>query len=421
MSKAITFFRNRRQEAGHIYEFRIENHPQTYRFFVFSWKPLEEKLTKSRDLPKDSGGSVQPEADKIRAALLRGQGGVIAVIHGDNRSRFLWTIPVGSQSESAFGSVGILLPGHPSLKLEPLIEGKGSLFPSGAHALIPVDKEAEESLRGFQDYLKHLPSDLETLVLHALRDPNLDTRVGLLEAIVRTEATEPSANKSLFLRLFPFLAKVPRFRRWFEKPMPVWPVVVVFLSLLLAVNASLSYSILQSVNGTFVIPGMPQRTIGNEDDSTVGPSQKIFALIEASRKSSNPSLKILSQDHFTRVQKEEDLKTILVLGADGALVVRGLMKLEAIRLDKEAAGGLFGVPDNHTQVNKFYSDRKLDEKSRDMLAALACAAFGSPGLPETQSAAAVPFADGEQDCKGFPLDKVSPGLDELLKLVQEAN
>jgi hypothetical protein len=424
MSKAITFFRNRQQETGQTYEFRVEGQARTYRVFVFSRKSLEEKVVQSRNLSKDGGGSIQPEIDKIRLAIQRSQGGAIAVIYEENRNRFLWAIPVTSQSEGAFDTIGILRPGHPSLNLEPLSASKGVVpFPAGAHALIPVDREAEESLRGFQDYLRYLPADLETLVLHAIRDPSLDTRVGLLEAVVRKDTTETSASKSWFLRLLPFLAKIS----WFKRPMPVWPAAAVLFGLLLTVNAILFYSILQSVNGSFVIPGMPRDHVteggegGDGDEgstTTVTPSQKIFALIAAARKSSNASLSALSQGHFSKVQTEGDLAKVLVPGEDGVVVARGLLKLEALRLDKAAAGDLFGGVNNPTQVNTFYQGRHLDARSRDMLAALACAAYGSPGLPKTQSAAAVPFADVGQGCKSFPLEKAAPGLDDLLKLVQ---
>jgi hypothetical protein len=414
MSKAITFFRNRQQDTGQAYEFRIEDPPRTYRLFVFSRKPLEEKLIQTRNLSKESGSSIQTEVDKIKSAIQRGPGGAIAVIYEENRNQYLWTIPVVSQSETAFGSVGVLLPGQPSLKLESLSDSKGSVpFPPGAHALIPVDKEAEDSLRGFQDHLRYLPSDLESLVLHAIRDPSLDTRVSLLEAIVRKGTGESSASANWLLRLFPFLAKVP----WLRRSLSVWPLVAILCVLMLAVNSLLLYSILQSDKGSIVVPFIAGRK--EPPPASATPSQKIFELIEAVRKSSNPDLSALSQGHFSKVKKESDVKKILVPGEDGALLARGLMKLEAFRQDQDAGIALFNAASKPSAVNDFYESRDLDTKSREMLAALACAAFKSPELPKAPPAKAVPFADEGQGCKGFPLEKAVPELDDLLKLVQE--
>jgi hypothetical protein len=417
MSKAITFFRNRQQGKGQTYEFRIDVPPQTYRLFVFSRKPLEEKLTQTRDLSKGSGGSFQSETGKIESAIQRGAGGVIAVIYEDNQKRFLQTIPVVPQSEAAFGSVGVLLPGHPSLNLESLNDSKGIIsFPPGAHALIPVDKEAEDSLRGFQNHLRYLPSDRESLVLHSVRDPSLDTRVSLLEAIVRKGTAESSANKNWLLRLFPFLAKVP----WLGRSLPIWPLVAILCGLMLAVNSLLLYSILQSDNGSVVVPFITRQEEPPSTSASTTPSQKIFELIEAVRKNPNRGLSALSQGHFSNVQNESDVTRVLAPGDAGELLARGLMKLEAFHENQNDGSDLFSTANNPSAVNKFYEKSNPDAKSREMLASLACAAFNSPELPATASAAAVPFAAKNQSCeKDFPLEKTVPGLDDLLKLVQE--
>jgi hypothetical protein len=421
MSKAITFFRNRRQETGQTYEFRIEEPPQTYRFFVFSRKPLEEKLVQTRNLSKEGGSSAKAEVEKIKAAIQRGPGGAIAMIYEENRDQYLWTIPVVSQPEVAFGAVGVLLPGDPALNLESLSDSKGILpFPPGAHALIPVDKEAEDSLRGFQNHLRYLSPDLEALVLHAIRDPSLDTRVSLLEAIVRKDMAESSTGKGWLLRLFPFLAKA----RWLRRPVSIWPLIAILFGLMLAANSFLLYSILLSMqqrsgNGAVTVPFIARHPEPPAPAASTTAGQKIFELIAAARKSPNPGLSALSKGHFSKVQKESDVKKILVPGENGALLARGLMKLEALRLDPTAAKDLLGSANNPTQVNNFYQGRDLEASSRELLAALACAGFGSPGLPSTQSAEAVPFADEGQDCKSFPLEKAVPGLDDLLKLVQE--
>src|SRR5215210_3199572 len=164
MSKAITFFRNRQQETGQTYEFEIEDSARRYQIFVYSRNALEETLVRSRQL---RGGSSKAEVDKIKQALLQSGGGVIASTYEENRERVLVIFPVASGGKATCGAFGLLLPGHPSLSLETLSEN-GIYFPQGSQALVPVDKEAEDSLRGLQKYVGFLPPDLESLVFHAI-------------------------------------------------------------------------------------------------------------------------------------------------------------------------------------------------------------------------------------------------------------
>jgi hypothetical protein len=408
MNKQITFFWDRRQ-SGYTYDFPVEDGGRIYKFSVFSRKALDEKALPKR---KENKGSIEPQIENLRSML--SQGGVIALIYEENRAPFLRTIPVASQPESATSSVGLLLPGQPSLNLEALGDSKGVSFPARAHALIPVDATAEKHLSDLQKQLRYLPADLEALVLHSIRDPSLEARVGLLEAINPKGLAGQQSGKSWILRGLPFLSKLP----WFERSVPAWPVAMLLVLLLLVGNGMLSYSILESVNGSFVIPGLP-RARATEGEGPAASGKKIFGLIDAVRaQETNPNLVALAVGHFAKVENEEDLEVVLRPGDEGELLVRGLLKLEAHRLEPSDAT-LFASANNPSAVNKFYKDRTLDQDSQDMLAALACAAFGTPGLPKTSTETAVLFAETDQRCESFPLDKASAGLDRLLEHIQK--
>ena len=415
MSKQITFFWDRQQAAGHVYDFEIDDGSRRHRFSVFSRKPLDDKLVQKRSLPKDKG-NIQSEIDKIVLAMQRGQGGVITLVYDESSNRsFLRTIPVLSQTEAAVASVGILRPGHSSLSLDALNEPQGVPFLAGAHALIPVDGDAERYLSDFKGYLGYLPADLQSLVLHAIRDPGLDIRVGLLEAIVRKDTGEPPADKSWAHRIFPFLAKTSRSGR----SVSLWRVTAALLGLVLVFNTVVLYSILKTDNGSIAVPlTFP---VNPTPAAAATPNQMIFALIQTVRgKSANQGMAALAQGHFAKVQKEGDLESLLGPGDDGKLLVRGLMKLEAFRLNQGEGEKLFGDAKNWTDLNNFYQGRELEAQSRNMLAALACTAFQSPGLPATQRTQAVSFAEAGKDCTSYPFDKALPGLVELLKVVQAA-
>ncbi|HBL29424.1 MAG TPA: hypothetical protein DD490_21540 [Acidobacteria bacterium] len=410
MSKQITFFWDRRQ-AGHVYDFEIDDGARRQRFSVFSQKPLEEKLVKNRPLPKENKGDLQPEIERIKA-ILQGQGGVISLVHDKGLNQVsLRTIPVATQAGAAIASVGILRPGHPSLALEALNEPQGAPFPVGSHALIPVDPETETQLRGLKENLGHLPGDLESLALHAIREPSLESRVGLLEALNRKGGDDSPTGPKWLRRL---LEKTS----WGGRPASLWPAVAALLGLVLVANTVVLYSILKTDNGSIVVPLMSAGRTPPAAAAT--PGQKIFALTEAVRgKAEDARMKALAEGHFVSVQKEDEVERILTPGEEGVLLVRGLMKLEALRLNQEDAAGLFDSANNPTQVNNFYKGRALNARSRDLLAALACVAFGAPGLPKTSTADPVPFAEEGKDCTSYPLDKASPGLDDLLKLLQD--
>lgn len=428
MSKAITFFRNRQQGTGQTYELEIQDSARAYQIYIYARKPLDEALVRTRQL---RGGSAKDEVDKIMQALQRGEGGVIASTYEQNSQRSLWIIPVVSGGKAAFGSFGLLRPGHPSLHLEPLNE-KSLYFPPGSHALIPIDKEAEEYLRGFQEYIGYLPPDLESLVLHAIRDPSLDTRMGRLEATVFEGRGKPAAAQS---------RRSGVAQPWFKKllkPVPVWPAAAAVLGLMLAVNSILLYLHLNpsddsaEATGESTEPGQEKNKLGPGIRDilriqTATPEQKVFEVIEAvhqrnkEKGGSDPVFKTLSEGHFAKVRESADLPNVLVPSDDGKLLVVGFMKLEALRLDSTAESKLFGAANNPTTVSGFYTDQKLNPNgsSRDMLAALVCKVHTSPEVPKPNPAGAFRFSD--QSCDKIPIEKAASGLDELLKFVQKTS
>lgn len=410
MSKAITFFRNRQQGTGHTHELEIQDSARSYRIIIYSRKPLDEALVRTR------GGFFKAEVDRITQAL-RVEGGVIAWTYEHNQERVLAIRPVTPGGKAAFGSFGLLLPGLSSLHLESLSEN-GVYLPPGSHALVPVDKDAEEALRNFQESITFLPPDLESLVLHAIREPSLDTRMG------RVEAALFEGKKAVTWQTGRVGMAGSGFKSWLKRPVQVWPVAAIVLGLMLATNSALLYSVL-TVHGSVVLPFQGGDTSSDTEGGTKAatPEQKISAVVDAVRgKNSDPRFNNLLRLHFSKVQKAEDVETVLAQQEDSRLLVRGLLKLEALRLDAGSVPrDFFDANNNLSQVNAFYQGRNLDEKDRKMLAALVCAAFDAPELPATLSVAAVRFAEEDQTCNDFSLKEAASGIDELLKVVQGMN
>jgi len=403
MSDPITFFRKRQQDVGYTYAFDLQSSTRAYRVFVYSRQALKADLVQPRKLVE-----YKQEMRRIREAV--GSEGAIALTCEENRKRLFLVV---CTDDATFRSYGVLRPGSELSLEEELGEDRWLVTPLGTHLLIPVDREAEEHLRNLKEYLAWLPPDLESLILHSIRKPSLDARIGEIEAKVFGDRKSVQTGK---------LGE--RLKSWFGRPAPLWPVFSTLLALMLVVNAVLLYSLLQHIDGTIVVPGgfgMGSQAAGGSgsEQTTSTPAQEIFRLATAVRgKSSNPNLAALDQLHFSNLKKEGDVAPVFRATPEGKRLALGLMKLEALRLDSEGASGLFATADNWTEVKKFFRSHNLDSDARDMLAAVGCNAFDIPGLPATQKGTDPAFLFVES-CEGSTLDKATPGLEDLTAFVNE--
>lgn len=116
----------------------------------------------------------------------------------------------------------------------------------GEHLLLPVSPAAEERLFQLQDLLSDMGRDVEALILHTLRSPSLDTRLGRLEEALALErsgvSTAPWWSRRGRRRARAAVAPARRGvqgagrrRRWLSRPVGLVLVGLVILLLAAAV------------------------------------------------------------------------------------------------------------------------------------------------------------------------------------------
>lgn len=387
MNQPITFFRQRQKNADASYSFDFESPTRIYRVSVYATKPLEESLVRSRKID-----SYEIEIERILKAI--SPGGVLVLAYEEKGMRSFQVVPA-DKGDAAFSIYGALRPGSP-LTLEAVNINKVLQTPLGTHLLIPVDREAEEHLRSFQDYLAWLPADLESLILYTIAKPSQEFRISQLEAKVLKSSAGTGAG-----------TWASRLRGRFGRPVPLWPVALLLIVLMLGLNAYLFYFLHQRIDELAVSSPLPAPTA----------QQKIFDIAEALRGQRDENLSLLFKGHFSKLKNVGEVQKAMKKGKDRELLMLGLMKLEAFRLDSRASSLIKSV-DNSSGVKDFFKAKNLDDQPevRDRLASLACVAYGAPGFPQQGKSPALLFSD--RDCASLPLEKVADGLDQLTTFVK---
>jgi hypothetical protein len=417
MSEPITFFR-RRQEAGHTYKFDLQSStiiygssPRVYRVFVYSREPIEgEGVQPRKFLDYDQ------ELIKLRQAVR--PDGAIVWTYEEGATRFFQVVPVGADG-SRFKSYGVLRPGA-ELSLEEETLEKWLKAPAGTHLLVPVDRQEEEHLKSLKEYLGSLPPDLESLILYAIRKPSLDSRLRDLEAKKAAAA-----------------GWVGQIREW---SIPILLVLILALNVVLLVRTFPPRD--NSTDGEEATTKTSSSTTTSTSENTPPPKNppkpvnppkpdpKIFEILQAVQKKAGayPAFADLCDQSFKGLASERDVAAALTDAKKSKPLVLGLMKLEAIKLGTaNGVKDLFKRGENPITTKGAFRGQKAldaDKNAQELLAVLGCLGYKVPGLPEIKlengkKSPELLFIQGQKDCKSFPPDKATPGLNDLLKSVEQ--
>lgn len=136
---------------------------------VRGYRPSDSDI---RDLLGESGGGVLAE-------VRQGEGSAPASAGGFGRATVYvhWEGGGGGEARRAI----LLSPFAGAGEVDLTGARNGVELRRGEHLLLPVSPAAEERLFQLQDLLSAMGRDVEALVLHTLRSPSLDTRLGRLE------------------------------------------------------------------------------------------------------------------------------------------------------------------------------------------------------------------------------------------------
>jgi hypothetical protein len=415
MNQPITFFRPRQTDNGTTYSFDLESSNRRYRVFVYSRATVDDSLIRDRKTDDYSA--------EIRRLLQAISPGVLVVTYEEEGQRNYQVTPAGL-SNAAFSICGLLRPGSP-LSVEKIDQERFLRISLGAHLLIPVDREAEAHLLSLQDFLAWLPPDMEALILYAISKPSLEARISKLEA--KEKDGEPGRGLGGWLKA--------RFKR----QVPIWPVALFLILLLLGLNTYLLYSLPRKIQalskssasqspgaGPGVHPATGASGIQAKKTSVSAAEQRIFDAAQALQDQQNQDndFKRLYDDHFSKLKEVGDVANNLKKKEDRELLMIGLMKLEALRLDRKAAAPLVAETADLRKLKDFYKGYLKDHPGAgDLLAVLGCEAYKVPGLPaqEFHEGASPVFKVKKKECAKLNLENAVPGLDQLISFVKNPN
>lgn len=128
---------------------------------------------------------------------LRDYGGVAVFTEATGQLRF---VAFGSGAYKPPAQALLLSPGGDATFLG-LRDLNARGLASGQHVLLPVDSEAEEKLRQFNDLLEWLPGDRALLIRHLIRGPGLDWRLTELEHRVERALRDSRSPRTSWVRL----------------------------------------------------------------------------------------------------------------------------------------------------------------------------------------------------------------------------
>lgn len=191
-----------------------------------------------RDFLGESGGGVLAE-------VRQGEGSAPASAEGFGRAtvHLHWEGGGGGEARRAI----LLSPFAGASEIDLARAQEGLELRLGEHLLLPVSPAAEERLFLLQDLLSAMGRDVEALILHTLRSPSLDTRLGRLEealALDRSGASaaarwwSPRGSRRARAAVAPARTGVQgagRRRRWLSRPVGLVLVGLVILLLAAAV------------------------------------------------------------------------------------------------------------------------------------------------------------------------------------------
>ena len=187
MVERVTFFGVNGPEQGassHRLDVKGTPGPQV----ILAWTagpagPLADGLDTTSEMRTSSGG--------FGAWLRDSGGGVMAEIytHSD-------TVRLHRSAPDGEGDIQRVIRLSPFAGAEPLLlvqDVEEFRLGRGEHLLVPVSARAEERMMELQKLLAEMGPDVEALVLHTLRSPSIETRLGRLEEALELDRSGASS------------------------------------------------------------------------------------------------------------------------------------------------------------------------------------------------------------------------------------
>ncbi len=430
MNDFATFFRDRANDEGETYQLEMG----TRRVSVYAQQPVPSL--------QKPGGKIASDGDVLRRDVAQAGGGVIVMAADEQGGRIVSIARVAGKGYTPPDECVVLAPGrppHPWKMPNGNTDSAKSKWPAGSHLLVPVDQQSGEKLQSFIGYLGWLSPDLESLVLHAIRRPSLDTRLSKVETRLLGQTTDEAMAASNARGL----ARLKnRFEQWAASPIVRMTSAILFV-LLLAANGVLLYRVQNRlatkesekadvktrVDPTKPADGkktaaIPKKAEGFVDDAKV--------LFEHLRDAKDPMLTDLQKAHFAslNLQKLDDALRARKAGEQGngnRPVLWGLLKLQLLAFDPDPRDTAFLKQwEEITSTKNVYNaipQATLDANPDGvrMLAALACRmgyVEGTPTLKETAPDGEVSPAvvlPGGCDVSDAEIEKGLQALDELVE------
>jgi hypothetical protein len=169
MIDSITLFQKHTLYSGNIHKIERENGEV---YYIYSRKDLTEKELELAHEDDEISDILRTLVQKNGGGLIiqaMEQQTVVKITHISNRE---YTHP-----EKLF----VLNPTGKRCEEKDINYDKANTYNSGTHIIIPVDKKHQTELEQFLNYLSWYTPDLESLVLHSIRNPFLELRVTSLE------------------------------------------------------------------------------------------------------------------------------------------------------------------------------------------------------------------------------------------------
>lgn len=197
MIDSITLFQKHTPNSGNIYQFNCKNNRVCY---LYARQNLTDKdLTELEALHKYE----QPLEILHRLIQNLGGGLIIQVTEGNKTQKTVLLIKCVHVANKGYippEKWFILHPVGKRCETKNINYGKTETFPLNYHIIIPVDKTHQKELSQFLNYLSWYTPDLESLVLHSIRNPLLEARVTSLEEnleILMQKQTIPNTSANL--------------------------------------------------------------------------------------------------------------------------------------------------------------------------------------------------------------------------------
>lgn len=406
MSQLITFFRPR--QGGSSYAFTLKSSKAEYRVFLYSRIPLDNSLVGTRKVD-------ELDAEMERLARAIGPEGIL--VRTEERETLRFALLASGSADTL--NCGVLQPGSP-LTVQPFARNKTIEGPLGTRLLVPVDREAVDRLLSLEKDLAWLSPDLEALILNAIGKPGLEVRVSRLEAKDPRRGGESGSGWMGRLR--------ERFGR-----VPLWPVVSFLLLLMLGLNAYLFHFLTKKIDA--IKPSQTTATGSGGGATRTGAAaappppafqQKILEIGDALRaqqgQGQGSDLDNLYAAHFSTLKTVDDVASDLKKEKERQSLALGLMKLEALRIDRAGGASLIGVSNDYGKLKEFFKAHLKDQPEASvMVAALGCEAYKVPGLPYQKLGgvkSAAFLAGTKKDCTGSSLKDAVPGLEQLIAFIK---